>query len=333
MGKRQIVECQNKQERKQRRRQLGSLQQLVIKRSTELRYERAFRCFLQYLSGERQTLGATKERVDTQAQEFIEFLWEEGEGQSFAADVLSAIQHYQPSMRRCLNGSWRLIKTWQRYEIPARAPPITWQILQILMGFFHQQYQSPEVALGLGVAFRCLLRTGELLALQARDVVIPAGSHSAVLYLGETKTSPRYPHAGTVSCHDATLVDLLRMWKSTCDPEAFLVPWTQSRCRSAFSSALITLRLDHYQYKPYSLRRGGATDLWLTCRSYSQVAHTGRWSAERTVKVYIQDSIAFLTELTFQTSPIHTKFLHHWQEVTRSCVEPRRKSTKRGRGR
>ena len=152
------------------------------------------------------------------------------------------------------------------------------------MGFFHQQYQSPEVALGLGVAFRCLLHTGELLALQARDVVIPAGSHSAVLYLGETKTSPQNPHAGTVSCHDATLVDLLRMWKSTCDPEAFLVPWTQSRFRSAFSSALITLRLDHYQYKPYSLRRGGATDLWLTCRSYSQVAHTGRWQLKELSK-------------------------------------------------
>jgi hypothetical protein len=111
MGKRQIVECQNKQERKQRRWQLGSLQQLVIKRSTELRYERAFRCFLQYLSGERQT-----------AQEFIEFLWEEGEGQSFAADVLSAIQHYQPSMRRCLNGSWRLIRHGSVMKFPQELP-------------------------------------------------------------------------------------------------------------------------------------------------------------------------------------------------------------------
>ena len=88
----------------------------------ECRYEKASKRLLSHLSGQCQALGTTKERVDGQAQEFIEFLWEEGEGQSLAADVLSAIQHYQPSMRRCLNGSWRLFKTWQRFEIPARAP-------------------------------------------------------------------------------------------------------------------------------------------------------------------------------------------------------------------
>lgn len=203
------------------------------------------------------------ERVDGQAQEFIEFLWEEGEGQSLAADVLCAIQHYQPSMRRCLNCSWRLFKTWQRFEIPARAPPMTWQIVQILMGFLH--HQSPQVALSLGVAFRCLLRTGELLSLQARDIVIPAGSRCAILYLVETKTGPRNPHAGTVSCHDSTLVHLMQVWKATCDPQAFLVPWPQSRFRSTFNAALSSLELQTYEYKPCSLRRGGATDLWMPC--------------------------------------------------------------------
>ena len=112
--------------------------------------------------------------------------------------MLSAIQHYQPSLRRCLNGSWRLFKTWQRFEIPARAPPMTWQIVQVPMGFLHRQ--SPQVALSLGVAFRC--RTRELLSLQARDMFIPAASRCAIWYRGETKTGPRNPHAGTVSCHD-----------------------------------------------------------------------------------------------------------------------------------
>ena len=136
------MECQNKQERKRRRQQLGTLQRLVIKRSTECRYEKAFKRFLSYLAGKCQPLGSKKERVDGQAQEFLEFLWEEGEGQSLAADVLSAIQRYQPSMRRCLNCSWRLFKTWQRFEIPARAPPMTWQIVQILMGFLHHKSSS-----------------------------------------------------------------------------------------------------------------------------------------------------------------------------------------------
>ena len=44
--------------------------------------------------------------------------------------------------------------------------------------------------------------------------------------------------------------------------------------------------------KPYSLRRGGATHLFITTKSYSQVCQAGRWSAERTVRIYIQDSFA-----------------------------------------
>ena len=73
----------------------------------------------------RLSLPASLQRSSDSLAQAIEFLWEEGEGQSLAADVLSAIQHYQPSMRRCLNGSWRFFKTWQRFEIPARAPPMT----------------------------------------------------------------------------------------------------------------------------------------------------------------------------------------------------------------
>ena len=61
MGKRQIVECQNKQEQKRRRQQLGTLQRLVIKRLTECRYEKAFKRFLLYLAGQCQALGTTKE--------------------------------------------------------------------------------------------------------------------------------------------------------------------------------------------------------------------------------------------------------------------------------
>ena len=125
----------------------------------------------------------------------------------------------------------------------------------------------------------------------------------------------------------------MQVWKATCDPQAFLVPWPQSRFRSTFNAALSSLELQTYECGPCSLRRGGATDLWMSCRNYSQVAHTGRCSAERTVKGKNQDSIALLTQLTFKPFQKHITFLCHWEEVTKSCVEPQLKSTKRGRGR
>lgn len=333
MGKkRQIVEAHEKEERKKRRKELGTLHKLTIQPSTVVRYEKAFRQFLQFLSNHKSSLGSTKEVVDSQAQEFIEFLWEEGEGQSLAADTLSAIQHFQPSMKRNLTGSWRLLKTWQRHEIPARSPPLTWYLTQVLMGYFHAK--CPLVALAIGVAFKALLRTGELLSLQSKDIVIPQHSHSAVFYLGDTKTAPRNPHAGTVTCHDARLVTLLKAWQLSAKPEDYLVPWTQSKFRSMWNAAMNDLNLVSHGYKPYSLRRGGATDLYLTTRNYSHITHVGRWTSERTAKIYIRDSIAIITELTFKPTRLHSTLFQQWQAISSlRCVEPRRPSYRRGRGR
>ncbi len=332
MVKRVIVEAANKDERKARRQSLGSLKQLVIKPATLDRYEKAFQRFLKYLSEQQQTISESKVGLDSQLQEYLEWLWEEGEGISCAADTLSAVQHFQPSLKRNINGAWRLFRTWQRFELPARAPPITPQILEILMGYIHQS--CPALALGLGVAFKTLLRTGELLALVSRNVVIPPLGYSAVLYLGDTKTASRNPHAGTVTLHDPRLVTLLRAWKLKAKPEEPLVPMSSSQFRLVFKGALEKLKLTQYNFKPYSLRRGGATDLWFTCRSYSQISHVGRWSSERTVKVYIQDSIALLTDLNFEITPAQRYFSDYWKEVSNVFnVEPRHASRNRGRGR
>ena len=51
-----------------------------------------------------------------------------------------------------------------------------------------------------------MLRTGEMLAVTARDIVIPSNSCSGVLYLGDTKIAGRNPNAGMVNLTDPTLV-------------------------------------------------------------------------------------------------------------------------------
>lgn len=329
MVKRQIVEGLTRENRQKRRQELGALKDLVIKPSTVDRYTKAFKRFVEYLKEQRQTLSSSKEGLDSQIQEYVEWLREEGESISLAADTLSGVQHFQPSMKRHLPSSWRYYHTWTRYEIPSRAPPLTVTMLKILMGHLHKQ--SPQVALGLSTAFHGLLRTGELLSLCARDIVIPPRGHSAILYLGETKTGARNPHASTVTLQDPKTGFLLKTWKFSAVPTAPLIPWSPSHFRKSFSDSLHILGLSQFNLKPYSLRRGGATELWTCCRNFSQVAHAGRWAAEKTVKIYIQDSLALLNNLTFQPKPHHQALISYWEEV--SCVEPRLKATKRGRGR
>ena len=206
--------------------------------------------------------------------------------------------------------------------------PLTLATLQVLLGCLHAQ--SPQVALAVYLAFRCLLRTGELLALKAKDIVIPPKSASAVLYLGLTKTGQRNPHAGTVTFTDLPLAHRLRLWKGAVPSHTPLVPWSAPKFRSKFKAALQEAGLASYLFKPYSLRRGGATDLWLTTHNYSLVSHTGRWASERTLRVYIQDSIALLTDLTFTPSAKQRAFQQLW--TTHHRVEPARSRTTRGRG-
>ena len=227
MVKRQIVEGLTRENRQKRRQELGALKDLVIKPSTVDRYTKAFKRFVEYLKEQRQTLSSSKEGLDSQIQEYIEWLWEEGESISLAADTLSGVQHFQPSMKRHLPSSWRYYHTWTRYEIPSRAPPLTVTMLKILMGHLHKQ--SPQVALGLSTAFHGLLRTGELLSLCARDIVIPPRGHSAILYLGETKTGARNPHASTVTLQDPKTVffiEDLEVFSSTNSPPNPMVPLT-----------------------------------------------------------------------------------------------------------
>ena len=325
----QIVESQDKEVRKERRAALGTLRSLLIKPTTVDRYRKAFESFLRFLTTQKLSLSLSRASLDRQLEDYIEHLWHEGEGIALAGDTISAIQHYQPSCKRNLPGAWRLLKAWQLRELPARAPPFTLTTLHVLLGYMLQSH--PQLALGIHVAFRCLLRTGELLALQARDIVITPKSPTAVLYLGLTKTGARNPHAGTVSLQDTTLVRQLSKWKKSTKPDSYLIPVSSSHFRSVFKAALDATSLSSFKFKPYSLRRGGATDLWLTSRNYSLVAHTGRWSSERTLKVYIQDSIALLTELTFTPTPDQRQHRDRWLRSVRA--EPAATCIPRGRGR
>ena len=135
-----------------------------------------------------------------------------------------------------------------------------------------------------------------------------------------------------VNVTDPTLVFLLKAWKSTVSSHAALVPWSSTRFRAVFQEGLFATSLQHYKFKPYSLRRGGATDQWLLTNNYAQVSHLGRWSTERTVKNYIHDFIALLTTLQFKSSPIQQAWAHYWLDKCR--VEPlsqRQKGGGRGR--
>ena len=325
-----MIEGVTRDARKARRQQLGKLKHLVVQPQTKVRYEFAMKKFLDFLKWNKMRLPSKHEEVDQMVSLFVEELWEEGDSRYLAQDVLSALQHVEPQLKRRLLQGWRLVKAWQRHEIPTRAPPFTPLTLSLLAGWL--QSCRPELALAVVVAFEALLRTGELLQVKNRDIICTLDL--VVIHLGQTKMAARNAGTESTSFKHAQISMMLQAWKTVHGPDALLVDMSPSAFRQWFSRGLQATGLTATAYKPYSLRRGGATQVFLDTQSYSSVCQRGRWASERTARAYIQDSLALLTELSTKLTPVQREFQQIWQTtLSRLELPSRNAGRKRGRGR
>ena len=66
--------------------------------------------------------------------QYIEYLWESGDGISQASYTLAAGQHYINNLRHQLYGSWRLVSAWRKLELPEQARAITLEMVLAIAG-------------------------------------------------------------------------------------------------------------------------------------------------------------------------------------------------------
>ena len=187
------------------------------------------------------------------------------------------------------------------------------------MSAFFLQRGLPSVALAVQVGFYGLLRTGELLQLQANHVQVKRGHDAAIINLNFTKTSARTMSREAVTIKQPALVSHLLHWRECSASSRFLVNIPQSQFRKLFREALDFVDLPN-SFKPYSLRRRRATYMFQVTGSYAQVCQAGRWNSERTARIYISDSMAIAVDLTHslpsRASRVKSLF---WE----SALEPR----------
>ena len=111
--------------------------------------------------------------------DYVEFLWASGQGRTEGSNTLASLQDAQPHLKGKLKGSWRLMKAWVTHEIPNRAPPLSLDALYLLVGYsLFKQWDLFALSLLLG--FYGLLRTGELLNIEARHVTVSQPKGPAV---------------------------------------------------------------------------------------------------------------------------------------------------------
>ncbi len=297
---RRLVEAPTERQRAIDRQTLGTLRSLTVQPATKARYTKAVTGFLQFLNREDLVLPEQRSKLDPLVCEYLEWLWATGKGRALACDTLAGLQDRDPKLKHLLPASWRLLKTWHVNEIPSRAPPLPEHILWAMVGWslFHQHL---SFGLSLLLGFYGMLRTGEILGLRGRHLQFHSNERQLLISLGFTKGGKRAGAAESIVIGHALPVHYALCWKRlacSTTPLTFSPP----KWRKFFNDALEALKLTSYGFRPYSLRRGGATWWFSRHQNLDQIMIQGRWQAQKTARVYINEGLAVLAEMSLPPS-------------------------------
>ena len=149
------------------------------------------------------------------------------------------------------------------------------------------------------LGFTCLLRTGELLAVQPCDFIL--GDEVGIVSLQTSKSSVRHNIRESVTIHDALTLEMCRILlsdrKRREHPQVPLWRHSGQGFRYRFNILLGKLHLQGFQFRPYSLRRGGATAEFQSHGLMERTLIRGRWKNSNVARLYISDAVSYLPKL------------------------------------
>ena len=290
-----VLEGSTVAQRAIQRQQLGTLRSLTVQPSTRKRYQKAITAFLQFLNSEGLELPQVRSALDPLVCEYLEHLWATGQGRGLACDTLAGLQDRDAKLKGQLPAAWRLMRAWHTNEIPSRAPPLLQHIVHSMAGWaFSHGHFSFGVCLIL--AFYGMLRTGELLGIFSHHIGVEAKNNKVLVSLALTKSGKRMGASESIVVGFDVAVKLLKQWKRVASANARLAP-SPAHFRFLFNEALIALKLQDFLFRPYSLRRGGATYWFGMHHNLDRILVQGRWQAAKTARIYLNEGLAVLAEM------------------------------------
>ena len=148
----------------------------------------------------------------------------------------------------------------------------------------------------LSLGFHAMLRTEEVLSVRTFQFTLNA-SEIGVLALPWTKTGGRRGQQEMVTIDDGHVGRLILALIKLIPAGETLLRGNSQQFRTFFSQAAAVLKVGYVNYRPYSLRRGGATHDFVHHKSLGRTVVRGRWSHQRVSRIYIQDGMAVQTQL------------------------------------
>ena len=98
-----------------------------------------------------------------------------------------------------------------------------------------------------------------------------------------------------------------------------------------FSDCIKSLNLEGFEFRPYSLRRGGATCWFGRYGSLDRILVLGRWAGARTARIYINDGLAMLAQLKLPHKSL-LPFVRVFHQHDLSTLPSKLEHTKAGKG-
>ena len=281
-------------ERAAARARLGPLHSLLISPRMTVRYSRAVYRFIE-MTSLLFVLSDDLVELDRQLAFYLEWLWQEGEAKSLAADTICGLQH-SLNIRRCFPGSWRLYGAWTRTEVPFRASPLPLEAVLAISGWLMAAGEVGAAALCI-CGYNCILRTGELLTLARNHIQWNESMSAGVIILPWTKSGQRAGCMESVTFNDPIVAGILRAACVRVGPQSRLFTDSGQRFRALFDAALEACSLQGLGFRPYSLRRGGATSDYLQHLSVQNTMIRGRWMSLKACRIYITEGQEALARL------------------------------------
>ena len=160
---------------------------------------------------------------------------------------------------------------------------------------------DPTLGMSLLLCFHAYLRTGELLALQ-RAQVDQDQAGNIIVALGQSKSGKRLGEEDFGLIEASTSVTMTRFCLSTMAPHQLVVNRDAFAWRRDFGRLISTLQGVQHGFRPYSLRRGGATHAYMTGLSLAKGMLRGRWTGEKTAGMYIMEATTLLYGMAFSAA-------------------------------
>lgn len=303
--RRRVISRASREGRAAQRRALGCLRDLSVRPGTAKRYFKAVHLFLHFLALHLYVFPCTYAELDTLLCHYLEFLWADGQPKLYAQDVLSGMSHYLPALRGHYKGAWRLLGSWAKAEMPQRAPPFPQEIVYALAHWAAQQGYA-DMALLLVLGFHTYARSGELFACRVTDLTLDPASCLGTWSLPTSKSAERLGTQEILTITDSWIGLAILAFVSRGPRRLLVSAVSAQKQRQRLAEGLRSLGLPSC-FSWYSVRRGGATHDWQRRRPLSEVQVRGRWSSQRTARIYLDEGLAQLKTLELQ--PAHLRQL------------------------